>query len=446
MLVQRYILKGGAVFLLLLLFSVAFSACGFGQSDPHEVVFWTSVNDDIDISAEKQIIAGFEQENPGYHVRLVSKPSPSTGDATALITAVRGGTPPDVYLVDRFTVSQYAAIGLLSDLQSYVDQDGGTLGSNYLPFAWKEASYRQHPYGLPMDTDARAMYYNKDLLKAAGIDPAILDPSNGPMSIDEVMEIAKKMNKMDAKGNYTELGLIPWSGQGFHATWGLDFSAKFYNEQTCQVTPTESGFSTAFKYFQQWSKDLNYGKVDTFLATYQPPNAPPSQTPMFTGHLGMSVDGNWTLSSIQQYAPQLNYGITYLPVLHKGDRPFTWSGGFSLVMPEGAPNTVGGWKFMKYMTGPKGQAIYTKVTSHLPTWQSLLNDTSLIQGNQKFFADMMKFSESRPPLPIGAQYSDAMDAAQSSVLLGTSTPEVALQQVYQRLQPQMQQYCPFKLD
>ncbi|GHO81645.1 hypothetical protein KSD_94160 [Ktedonobacter sp. SOSP1-85] len=229
------------------------------------------------------------------------------------------------------------------------------------------------------------------------------------------------MNKTDAKGNYTELGLIPWSGQGFHATWGLDFSAKFFNDKTCQVTPTEPGFETAFKYFQQWSRELDYNKVDTFLATYQPPNAPPSQTPLFTGHLGMSIDGNWTLSSIQQYAPKLNYGITYLPVLHKGDAPFTWSGGFSLVMPQGAHNTGAGWKFMKFMTGPEGQAIYTKVTSHL-------------------------LSESRPPLPIGAQYLDAMDAAQSSILLGTSTVDQALQQVYQRLQPQMDQYCPFKLD
>ncbi|EFH82368.1 ABC transporter substrate-binding protein [Ktedonobacter racemifer] len=446
MVVQRYMLKAGASLLLLLLFSVAISACGFGQSDSHEVVFWTSVNDDIDISAENQIVAAFEKENPDLHVRIVSKPSPSTGDATALITSVRGGTPPDVYLVDRFTVSQYAAIGLLTDIQPFVKQDGGTLGNNYLPFAWKEASYRGDSYGLPMDTDARGMYYNKDLLRQAGIDPGLFDPSHGPMTVDEVMSIARKMDKTDAKGNYTELGLIPWSGQGFHATWGLDFSAKFFNDKTCQVTPTEPGFETAFRYFQQWSRELDYNKVDTFLATYQPPNAPPSQTPLFTGHLGMSVDGNWTLSSIQQYAPKLNYGITYLPVLHKGDAPFTWSGGFSLVMPQGAHNTGAGWKFMKFMTGPEGQAIYTKVTSHLPTWQTLLQDDKLIQGNQRFFAGMMKFSESRPPLPIGAQYSDAMDAAQSSILLGTSTVDQALQQVYQRLQPQMDQYCPFKLD
>jgi ABC-type glycerol-3-phosphate transport system substrate-binding protein len=440
------ITRVSAVLLLLVLCSALLSACSFGQRDAHDVIFWTSLNDDIDMSAQTQIVTAFEKAHPAMHVSIVSKPTLSTGDATALITSARGGTPPDVYLVDRFTVSQYAAIGLLKSLQPMVNQTGGNLSEKYLPFAWKEASYQGNVYGLPMDTDARAMYYNKDLLRQAGIGPGIFDPSHGPMTIDDVMKIALKMDKRDSSGNYTELGLIPWDGQGLHSTWGLDFGAKFFNQQTCQVTPTEPAFETTFHYFQQWAKALNYSKVDTFMATYQPPNAPPGQTPFFTGHLGLAIDGNWNLSSIQQYAPTLNYGVTYLPVLHKGDPPFTWSGGFALVMPTGAHSSAGGWEFMKFMSGPVGQAIYTRVTSHLPTWKSLLHNQHLITGNQRFFANMMSYSVSRPPLPIGAQYSDAMDSAQSSVLLGTATPEQALQQVYARLQPQIQQYCPLKID
>lgn len=443
--VQRRIARISAVLLLLVRFAAMLAACSVGQQDTHDVIFWTSLNDEINRAAQTQIVTAFEKAHPGMHVRIVSKPSLSTGDATALITATRGGTPPDVYLVDRFAVSQYAAIGLLKNLQPMVNQERGNLRKEYLPFAWKEASYQGDVYGLPMSTDARALFYNKDLLRRAGIDPGIFDPSHGPMAIDDVMKIAVKMDKIDSSGNYTELGLIPWSGQGSHATWGLDFGAKFFNQQTCQVTPTEPAFATTFQYFQQWAKELNYRKVDTFLATYQPPNAPPGQTPFFTGHLGLAIDGSWILSSIHRYAPTLNYGVTYLPVLHRGDPLFTWSGGFALVMPTGARSSAGGWEFMKFMSGPVGQAIYTSVTDDLPTWKSLLNKQNLITGNQRFLASMLSYSVSRPPLPIGAQYSDAMDTAQSSVLLGTATPQQALQQVYARLQPQIQQYCPLKM-
>ena len=434
------------VLLSLFVLSIALSACQFGGRDPHEVLFWTSITDDIDMAAENQIVAAFQKANPDLHVKIVGEPTQGTGDATALITAVRGGTPPDAYLIDRFTVSQQAAIGLLTDLSPYVSKEQGDLAKQYLPFAWQEASYLGHPYGLPMDTDARALYYNKDLLQKAGIDPKVLDPANGPLTVDQVMQLAMKMNKTDSKGTYTQLGFIPWSGQGFHATWALNFGARFFNPNTCEITPTEPGFMKTMQLMAQWAKELNYGKVDTYLATYQPPNAPPSQTPFLTGHLAMGIDGIWSISSLQEYAPKLNYGLTYIPALNKGDKPFTWSGGFALVMPKGAINAAAGYRFMRFMSGPEGQRIYTKVTSHLPTWGALLNDTSLITGNQQFFAKMMSFSVSRPPLPVGAQFSDAMDTAQQGVLLGNTTPQSALQDVYTRVQPQMQQYCPYKIE
>ncbi|HEY4385249.1 MAG TPA: extracellular solute-binding protein, partial [Ktedonobacteraceae bacterium] len=348
---QHYLRRAYLLMLLPLLLPLLLAACGSAR-DAHNIVFWTTVNDDIDMAAQKQIVAEFEKANPDLHVDLVSAPAQFTGDATSLITAVRGGTAPDVYLIDRFTVSQFAAIGLLTDLSPIIAKNDPTLPTQYLPFATQEASYQGDLYALPMDTDARAVFYNKDLLRQAGIDPSVLDPSKGPMSVDEMMQLGLKMDKTGAQGNYTELGIVPWDGQGFHATWGLAFGAKYFNPQTCQVTPTEPGFTKAFQSFAQWAKELNYAKVSTFDATYQPPNAPPSQTPFLTGHLGMMISGNWDIASLQEYAPKLNYGLTYLPVANKGDKPFTWSGGFGLVMPTGAANSVGGYRFMKFMSGP----------------------------------------------------------------------------------------------
>ncbi len=51
----------------------------------------------------------------GTQVELVQVTGAET-EATQLITAVRGGTGPDVYLLDRFTVAQRAADGLIEDL------------------------------------------------------------------------------------------------------------------------------------------------------------------------------------------------------------------------------------------------------------------------------------------------------------------------------------------
>lgn len=415
------------------------------RSDPNELVVWTPLTDTVSFPAQQAIVANFEKAHPGVHVTLAKKPSQGTGDATSIITAVRSGTAPDVYIADRFTVAQYAGIGLLESIQPFVNAAGGPeFTGKYLGYAMTEATYNGQAYGLPFDTDDRALFYNKTLLRNAGVDIDLLDPKNGPISVDELVPMAAKANKQDAHGNYTVIGFIPWSGQGFYATWALGFGAKYFDNASCAVTLTEPAFRQTFEDFRAWSRALDYNKVTAFTATYQPPNAPPSQTPFLTNHLAMAIDGNFGLPSLRKYAKDLDYGVTYLPVAKKGDKPFTWAGGFAATVPKGAKNPKLAFEFMTYLTGEAGQRLYTKETAHLPTWKSLLDDAELI-SDQKFFADILQYARSRPPLPVGAQLDDAMNTASQAVLLGDSTPAQALQIAQTRIQDQMKDFCSYTI-
>lgn len=438
------------VALLALLLPLLLTACGATNAltasasakGPTDVTYWTADTTPVDIQAVNEIIAAFNKANPAIHVTSGIVPTqPGTIDLSALMTAVRGGTGPDVYLLDRFTDNQQAAIGLLQDLSRF---GARRLESDYLPFAWKEAQYQGHPYGLPLDTDARALFYNKDLLRQAGINPDTLDPRHGPLTFDTFERIAFKLNKTDAQGRYVRVGFLPWEDQAFHSTWGLLFGATFVNDTACQITPTEPAMVRAFRFMYDWSQRMNAQKAQTFSDTFYPVSMPPAQNPFFIGRVAMTLNGDFLLSNIQEYVPKLNYGITYIPLPAGQRTPFTWSGGFSLVMPKGARHPAAAWRFMRFMAGPQGQRIYTKVTTHMPTWQALLSDKSLFSGTHVFFKSLLRYSRSRPSLPVGAQLSDAFDAAQQQIVLGAATPPQALQGVYNRVQPQLQPYCPLK--
>ncbi|GCE21916.1 ABC transporter substrate-binding protein [Dictyobacter kobayashii] len=444
--IRHWLRKPHGVLLLLFLLSMVLGACGSNAGGPKEVVYWTGITDDIDMKAQRDIADAFNKANPDLHVRVVPEPSTGTGDSTALITSVRGGVGPDVYLIDRFTVGQQAALGLLSDLYPYTSKESQDLSKQYLPFAWAETLFQGHPYGIPMDTDARVLYYNKTVLREAGIDPAILDPKNGPIKMSKLQELAFKVDHKDAHGNYDRVGFIPWYGQAFHTTWALDYGAQFFNNSTCQLTPFEPAMLNTFNMYHDWSQALDYQKISTFTSTYQPANALPSQNPFYTNHLAFKIDGDWDLSSIKQYVPKLDYGVTYMPVPDDRTTPFTWSGGFALTIPTGANNADGGYRFLRFMAGPDGQRIYTQETSHLPTWKALLDEKQLYDPGHTFFVQTLAYSVSRPPLPVGGQISDELSSVQDKVDFNTATPKAALQEYYNRVQPQMQQYCPFKLE
>jgi multiple sugar transport system substrate-binding protein len=114
---------------------------------------------------------------------------------------------------------------------------------------------------------------------------------------------------------------------------------------------------------------------------------------------------------MQTYAPEVEYGITWMPVPKQGDQSVTWAGGWSVVIPQGAKHVEEAWTFMQWFAGEPGQRIYTKESKHLPTIEALLSDTELFEERHKFFAELLPTAKNRPPLPVGAKYWDELSVA-----------------------------------
>ena len=401
-----------------------------------EVTFWTSFTD---ATALQAIVDGFNGSQSDVTVKLVQVPGTSESDVTKLMTAVRGGVGPDVYLFNRPFAMQRAADGVLQDLTPYLD--GEDLSGEYLEFAYNECVYNGGLYALPFDTDARALYYRKDLLAETDADPAELDPANGPITIARLTEIANQLNQKDGSGKYTRLGFVPWFQQGWHYTWGFDFGGSFYSPEECKVTATNEGVMAGFQYMYDTAQDLGPAEVQEFLSAVNRPDTPPAQSAFITGAVGFMVSGDWEIANMANYAPDIDYGITYIPVPEEGNDPSSWSAGFSAVMPQGAKNPEGALAFIRYFTGPDGQRQYVKDTAHLPTYASLLDEADLFTEDHVFFKDLLEFSTSLPTLAVGAQLWDELTSAQQKVTLGEATPEEALKTVDDRVNQQLHRYC-----
>ena len=404
------------------------------------VKFWTN-HEPPDTDSFANIVNAFNAANPDICVKMTLVPGSET-DITKLLTAIRGGVAPDIYDADRFTVPQRAAEGVLDALPD----DVAALKSEHLEFAWNETQYKGKTYAIPIDTDARALWYNKDLITAAGEDPAQLDISKGAPTIELVTKIADKISKKDASGNYDVMGWMPGgpgnSGagafdQGWHYTWGFVNGGSFADLANCKVTPTDPGVVKGYQFMYDWQKAHDPQAVARWVSTNWTPNAAQSTFPFWTGKLGMTISGDWQIANAAKYAPDKHFGFTYIPVPNAGDQTATWAGGWSVALIPGSKVKDQAIKFMKYMGGADGQKVYTKETTHLPTVKSLLADASLFDPQHKTFLDLLPDAKNRPPLAVGAAYWDALTQAQGSVELNTKTPEAALAEVEAAVQPRL---------
>jgi multiple sugar transport system substrate-binding protein len=437
---RRFIQSATALGLSATTISSALRANPARAQGASEVTFWTT-HTEPDLSGLQMIVDGFNKENTDVQAKMVQVVGDET-DTTKLMTAVRGGTGPDVYMLDRFIVAQRAAEGVLQELTEFIGSDD--LGEVYIPFSWAEANFQGKPYALPFDTDARALWYNKGMLKDAGVDPAELDAANGPVTFDKIAEIANKVNKVDQDGNFSQMGFGAYTHQAWHYTYGFAFGGTFFDEATCEVTPDDAGVVAGLQWLYDYTKALDPQKVNAFAGQYAADQTvPEEQDPFVTKRLAMAIIGDWFFNTWDKFAPDVDYGVTYIPVPKAGDQSATWAGGWSMVIPQGAKNPEAAWKFLQYAAGEPGQRTYVTQTKHLPVINTLLKDTSLFEERHRFFPEkLLPTAKNRPPLPVGAKYWDELTTAWQKIYLNDDEPAAALMTAKDRVQPDLKDFCP----
>ena len=417
-----------------------FSGTVYGQT---ELKFW--VNSSLGATekdAYQKAAQEFEQKNPKYKVKVEVVPGSET-DIAKLMTAVRSGAGPDIAVIDRFTVAQRAATGLLVDLTPLIAKEGKDVSQEYSEGPWQEVLYQKKVYALPTNTDARVLFYNKKLLEEAGIDVNEFDPARGPMDPKRFQEIAFKLNQTDSSGAYTRIGFVPWLEQGWGYTWGYALGGNFFDFANCKVTATDPGVVKGYQFLYDWAKALGPQKAKTFVDTYwQWPSVgtlPDAQMPFFTGRVAFVITGNWVFATMKNVAPNLDYGVTYIPA--PNGLKTTWSGGWSVAIPQGTKNLDAAYELLRFVAGEEGQRLLVKYATSLPTNKALLADKDLFAPEYSLFLSLLPISKSRPPVPVGALYWDKLKDAEEAVIANSQSPEDALKTVVDEVQPQMDRFC-----
>jgi len=426
--------------LLVFLSVLGWSGTAIGQT---QLKFW--INSSLNAhekTAYQKAADEFSQKNPNVKVSVEVVPGSET-DVAKLMTAVRSGAGPDIAVIDRFTVAQRAASGLLVDLTPLIAKEGKDLSQEYSEAPWQEVLYQKKVYALPTNTDARVLFYNKQLLKEAGVDLSEFDPAKGPIDPQRFKEIAFKLNKTDSSGAYTRIGFVPWLEQGWGYTWGFAFGGSFFDFANCKVTATDPGIVKGYQFVYDWAKALDPQKARTFVDTYwQWPSVgtlPDSQMPFFTGKVAFVISGNWVFSTMKDAAPNLDYGATYIPA--PNGQKTSWSWGWSVAILQVGKNIEASYQLLRFVAGEEGQTFLAKEASSLPTMKSLLERKDLYAPEYEFFLNLLPVSKSRPPIPVGALYWDKLKEALEAVMTNSQTPEAALKAVVEEVQPQMDRYC-----
>ncbi|MCB0085161.1 MAG: twin-arginine translocation signal domain-containing protein, partial [Caldilineaceae bacterium] len=149
-------------------------------------------------------------------------------DQQARLTAVAGGTPPDVGILGEYL--DFMSRGVVDPLDSYIETSEVISQDKFIPGNWEVIQYQGTVYGIPGFECfvRRGLEFNSRMIEEAG-----LDPENPPVTWDELFSWHETLTKFDDAGNLVQYGIDPYDAEGgtgpgndgwFMAeSWGFDY-------------------------------------------------------------------------------------------------------------------------------------------------------------------------------------------------------------------------------
>jgi multiple sugar transport system substrate-binding protein len=387
----------------------------------------------VQLDNQMQKIKGeYERAHTGYTVKLVPVEAAENDYYTKLSLMNRSpNTAPDVMYEDTFLVNTDIQAGFLAPLDDYLAK-----WSDWSQFsdASKTAAKALDgkTYGVPMGTDTRALWYNKDLFAKAG-----LTVPWQPKSWDDILSAARTI-KAKLPG-VTPLNVYSGKGAGEGATMqGFEMllygtGNTLYDDSAKKWITSSPGFLDSLNFIktiyseklapdQQDALNPNFG---TTVSTDWLPN----------GKLAIDLDGSWQsgnwIGSGTKPWPQWStvLGQAAMPT-QKGAAPgsTSMSGGWVLSVGSHAKDKKAAFDFVSTALNKDNSLAYDIAASQIAERADVAADPSYVSSNPslKFFTDLVQVTHFRPAYADYPHVSDSIQVAMEAVMTGQQSPQQAM--------------------
>jgi sn-glycerol 3-phosphate transport system substrate-binding protein len=367
-----------------------------------------------------QMAADFERDNPGIKVKPIYAGSYQETIVKA-ITAHKSGQPPVTAVLlstDMFTLIDEDAVVPFDDFATSPD-DRAWMTSFY-PAFMANSQTGGKTWGIPFQRSTIVLYWNKDLLKEAG-----LDPNRPPASWKEMLEYAQKLTKRDAAGNVTQWGVqIPSSGFPYWLFQGLTTpnGVELMNSAGTETYFDKPEVIEALAYWVDLGR--KYKVMPTGVIEW-------GTTPkdFFEKKIAMMWTTTGNLTNVKNNA-KFDFGVAMLPASKRRGSP-TGGGNFYVFKKAAKDQQAAAVKFAKWMTQPERAAQWGIDTGYVAVradaWQ-----TPKMADYVKGFPvaavarDQLQYSVAELSTHDNQRVTKALNDGIQAALTGAKTPEQAM--------------------
>jgi multiple sugar transport system substrate-binding protein len=233
-----------------------------------------------------------------------------------MLTAIASGAPPDICSMESNSLFPMASQGCFMPLDDWLKDIPHLQKDAFFPHVYDGATVNGKVYAIPTTTDTYCLIWNKDLFRRAG-----LDPERPPKTLEELGEYAKILTIKD-QGGIQQVGFLPWLPWDISQAYIGFFGGKVYDpvKDMC-TTDGDPGTIAAYRWMSSWTIPpvdgppapymLDRVQVQKFRAGFGAYQS--GANPFYFGKIAMITEGEWQVTFIEKYAPNLNWGVAPIP-------------------------------------------------------------------------------------------------------------------------------------
>lgn len=322
------------------------------QDDVTTITFWHAMSGSR-ADVVQQIVDAFNEANPD--VQVIAEFTGSYAETlTKALAAYQAGDPPNivqVYEVGTRTMLDSGAIIPIMEVS------GGTLDqSRFVEPITNYYAIDGELRCMPFNSSTAMIYYNKDIFRAAG-----LDPERPPQTFQEVYEMGKQIVESGAAPYAISFGWPAWILEQMYAKHNI-FLANEGNGREGLATEVYFNNDFGVAVLTEWKKWADEGLLFYGGREYA------ANDPFIAGQFAMLAQSTSSLGGIER-AVDFELGTAFLPRLEGYDEigNNVVGGGCLWTMAGATEEELDAiWRFYQHLASPEMDMTWHKGTGYFP--------------------------------------------------------------------------------
>ena len=355
---------------------------------------------------------------------------------TKTMASLAAGNPPPISHLGRWQHGDLATRGAIYALDDRIDNAATWSWDDIWDRMAGESMMWGKKWVVPFTTDTRALWYNKEVMRDAG-----LDPEKPPTTWYEVQDMAVQITEKDDSGRIDRIGFTPTFGNPpvfvmfWTVLWCLDGSPE--TDDMTTVTLMDKG--PAAMEFLKGLMDAQ-GGYEAAGAFTRALTLGEGIDPFSAGKVGLMMHGN-RFKQYAKYSPGLNFGLIPGPVFPEYNIIANYDGGGGWYFFKEGQGTDMAWKFLEYWMDHDNMLRFLDYYDSIPSRKSVAEPwAQLIEAQRRIFVSTANTVRWPRLLSGYLEYCGHVATAFDNIMIGGMDIESELQAAQDRMQPLLDEH------